>query len=161
MPTQALHPHVRLINTILGLPTRPLRTTATDLGSPGAANYFANSREKYLAHSQQERQASSVTLLHLPLHGAGAALRGFGDKGLGSITGQQQDSRSQAAFRAAFDQYLHRIFVFRLGFFFFKKTTHTHMWEKWTRYFLGLITIINLKINFESHLASSPPGHRH
>lgn len=61
---------------------------------------------KYLARSQQERRASSIALLHLLLHGAGA-LQGLGDKGLGSTASQQRDRKSQAAFRALLDQYLH------------------------------------------------------
>lgn len=96
VPTQALHPHLWLINTILGLSSGPVRTTVTALGSPGAANYFANSREQYFAHSQQQRRASSVALLHLPL--CGAVLQGFDDKGLGSTTSQQRDSKRQAVF---------------------------------------------------------------
>lgn len=96
VPTQALHPYLWLINTNLSLPTRPARATVADLGSPGAANYFANSKEQYFAHSQQQRRASSAPRLHLPL--CGTALQGFDDKGLGSTTSQEQDSKSQAAF---------------------------------------------------------------
>lgn len=96
VPTQALHPHLWLINTNLGLPTRPARATVSDLGSPGAANYFAHSKEQYFAHSPQQRWASSAARLHLPL--CGAALQGFDDKGPGSTTSQEQDSKRQAAF---------------------------------------------------------------
>lgn len=66
-----------------------------DLGSPGAANYFANSKEQYFAHSQQQRRASSIARRQLPL--CGAALQGFDDQGLGSTTSQEQDSKRQAA----------------------------------------------------------------
>lgn len=90
VPTQALHPHLWLINTNLGLPTRPARATVSDLGSPGAANYFAHSKEQYFAHSPQQRWASSAAQLHLPL--CGAALQGFDDKGPGSTTSQERET---------------------------------------------------------------------
>lgn len=88
-------PQLWLINTNLGLPTRPLRATVADLGSPGAANYFANSKEQYFAHSQQQRRASCIAWRQLPL--CGAALQGFDDQGLGSTTSQEQVSKRQAA----------------------------------------------------------------
>lgn len=73
-----------------------MKTTVTDLGAPGAENYFANSREEYFAHTQQQRQASLVALLHLLL--CGSVLQGFEDKGLDFTNSQQEDSKGKQHF---------------------------------------------------------------
>lgn len=90
-----------------------MQTTVTDLGSPGAENYFANSREQYFPHKQQQRQASLVALASFLL--CGALLQSFEDKGQASTNSETVKRRQYflssktGSSRNIFDQYLHGI----------------------------------------------------